>query len=226
MTTFQGYTPEALTLLDEIGAADREWFTAHKKEYQRLIAEPSKEYVSALGEELSERLDTELTAIPRTNGSLSPINNDLRFNPDRPPYKDNIMVRIWQGPEKKTAPTLFVRITKDEVGFASGITLDGPQLARWREAVAADSGATLVDDIQAAQQQHPCEVVGETLKRVPAPYPADHPRADLLKFKYFQIRYLVPATPAIHSAEFVPWCADQFEPLFAIHRWLVDHMTG
>ena len=89
------------------------------------MLEPAKAFVTALGEELSKTISKDLVAEPRTNGSIAPINNDLRFAPAnspkaRAPYKDHLLFRFWEGADKKIAPTLFVRLSAESVGFASG----------------------------------------------------------------------------------------------------------
>ena len=70
------------------------------------------------------RISPRIVAIPRTNGSIGPINNDVRFAKNRSAYKDHLLFRFWElassGSDKKTAATLFVRLGSDSVGFATG----------------------------------------------------------------------------------------------------------
>ncbi|WP_337847925.1 DUF2461 family protein [Sphingomonas sp.] len=65
---------------------------------------------------------------------------------------------------------------------AGVFTFSAPRLDRWRALVAAPEGASvaaLIDRLRAEEVRF-----GEPeLKRVPAPYAADHPRADLLRCK-------------------------------------------
>ena len=34
----------------------------------------------------------------------APINNDLRFSPDKSPYKDHLLLRFWEGADKTGKP--------------------------------------------------------------------------------------------------------------------------
>lgn len=218
---FDGYSDDSIGFLAALPSRDPDWFKANKKDYERLIVAPTKALVVELGEQLREHVP-DIAAEPKTNGSIAPINNDLRFSPDKSPYKDNLMLRLWEGSPKKTAPTLFVRIAPDGVGFASGVI--PADLDRWRAAVAGDSGVELADSIAATVKATKAEVVGQELKRVPAPYDADHPRGDLLRHKMLQVRWLKPVPKAVTKPTFAGWCADQLEAALPIHRWLVENL--
>ena len=220
--TFSGFSADGLKLLTAIGGAGREHFQANKKPYDALIATPAKAFVDAMTAGLQERISPLIDGQPKTNGSIAPINNDLRFNPDASPYKDHLLLKWWQGPEKKLAPTLWVRMSSSDVGFASGVAL--ADLDRWREAIAGDRGADLTAAIDALGVDRDLDVAGQALKTVPKPYPGDHPRADLLRHKAFQVRWSEPAPKSIGSASFVDHCLDRLDLVAPIHHWLVDQL--
>jgi uncharacterized protein (TIGR02453 family) len=179
VSEFEGFDPDAIDFLKKLGGEQADWFKARKKDYQRLIVAPSKAFVTDLGAELQSRVSAGIVAEPKTNGSIAPINNDLRFSPDKSPYKDHLLLKFWEGANKKTAPTLYVRIAPSGIGFATGAVF--ADLNGWRERVASQPGAELARALAKLVRGTGAEVVGADLKRVPAPYPADHPRGDLLK---------------------------------------------
>ena len=220
---FTGYSDDALSLLSRLGGADRETFQADKALYTRELAEPTKSFVVAVTERLHDRLSPAIVGVPKVNGSISPINNDLRFNPGATPYKDHLMVRFWEGPDKKTAPTLWIRFGPDDIGFASGIAI--VDLDRWRAAVGGDTGAELAGAIEALARGRDLDVAGQALKRVPKPWPPDHPRADLLRHKGLQVRWLEPLPDSVHSAAFADACVDRLLLLADVHRWLVRELA-
>ena len=220
--TFSGFSAEGLTLLRAIGGADRDHFEANKKAYDELIATPAKAFVDAMTAGLQDRISPLVDGQPKTNGSIAPINNDLRFNPDASPYKDHVLFKWWQGPDKKLAPTVWVRMSPTDVGFASGIAL--ADLDRWRDAVGGDAGAELATAIDRLAADRDLDVAGQALKTVPKPYPSDHPRADLLRHKGFQVRWSEPAPKTIGSAAFVDHCLDRLDLVAPIHHWLVDQL--
>lgn len=220
---FEGYTEEALAFLAELPTRNPDWLKANRSAYETLIVEPTKALVVGLGDELRS-WRPEIVAEPKTNGSIAPINNDRRFAPDRPPYKDHLLLRFWEGTPKKTAPTLFVRIALDGVGFASGVV--PADIDRWREVIAGSPGeqvAAAVADLATARD---AEIAGQELESVPAPYPAHHQRAELLRHKMLQVRWAEPVPAAIHSAGFVDWAARRLDACLPLHEALVACTNG
>ncbi len=217
------FSPAARDFLRELPTHDKAWFEANRPEYQALIAEPAKAFVEAMTSALQTSISGGIVGVPWVNGAISPINRDVRFSADKTPYKDHLLFRWWEGPDKKTAPTLFVRLAADEVGFAVGAML--PALERWRERIDAESsGAALATALATLVGETGAEVAGADYKRVPKPYPADHPRADLLHHKWFQARWMEAFPDDAEEADFADWCAAQLERCAEIHRWLVTHL--
>ena len=218
---FQGIPQEGLRLLDELPALDKDGFAARSRAYRDQLQGPIKAFVEALGPALQARISPAIRFAARTHGSISPINNDVRFNPEAPVYKDHVLLRFWEGAEKKAAPTLWVRLTSSDVGFASGAQF--ADVERWRRAVDAH-GATLADALEALSSETDATVVGVGLKRVPRGFPSDHPRGDLLKHKWLQARWSRRLDPAESGAALVATCVGELERAAPVHRWLVRHL--
>ncbi len=220
---FSGFSPEAIDLLRRMGTADKAWFDANRAAYDELVVAPTRAFVTALGDVLASTFAPAVAAVPKANGSIAPINNDRRFAPDKSPYKDHLLLRFWEGPDKKTAPTLFVRLAPDGVGFATGAALG--DLDRWRRLIDDDTtGRALADALADLAPDRDLDVDGQGYKRVPSPYPADHPRADLLRHKSLQARWIRPLPASLHSADFVPYCGDELAAAADVHRWLVANL--
>jgi len=100
----------------------REWFDAHRYEYQSEVLTPIKSFVADLGpiiHMLNEAFDTE----PRVGRTISRINNDLRFHRNRPPYRPWMYVGFpRRGENWKTGSLLFVGLEAHgvSVGFYPG----------------------------------------------------------------------------------------------------------
>ena len=221
MAEFSGVPTAGLDMLAALPTRDKRWMAANKKDYTALIADPAKAFVSAMIHPLRDRISPGLVGQPKTNGSISPINNDLRFSPGADPYKDHLLVKFWDGPHKKVAPTLWVLVGRDDVGFASGMSWDKSALDRWRAAIDGRAGEELAAAIAVLPD---ADVAGEGWKRVPAPYPADHPRAQLLRHAGLQVRWPEPSPVSITDASFVDWCVERLSKVAPIHHWLVKNM--
>ncbi len=217
------FSAGARDFLRELPARDKAWFDANRSDYQALIAAPAKAFVEAVAAELQAELSPAIVGVPRVNGSISPINRDIRFSADKTPYKDHLLFRWWEGEEKKTAPTLFVRLAADEVGFATGAML--PSLDRWRALIDEEAtGAPLASAIGALVAETGADVAGADYKRVPKPYAADHPRAVLLRHKWLQVRWSAPFPGHLGEADFAGWCAKELQRCAEVHRWLVTNL--
>ncbi len=223
MSDFSGFPQSGLSFLRQLPKRDKAWFQANRKIYDEALATPAKAFVELMGDRLRQSISTKLIAVPRANGSIAPINNDVRFSKDKSPYKDHLLFRFWEGETKKTAPTLFIRLSAEEAGFASGVMF--ADIDRWRLLIDDDAtGKPLAGLIKNLAKGRTLDVAGQELKRVPAPYPADHHRADLLRHKMFQVRWAETLPGSVNSAKFADWCTQQLEKLADIHCWLVQNL--
>lgn len=220
--SFTGFSADGLAFLSELGRDDKAFLDANRDTYENEVAARAKAFVVAMGEALAENVSPNIMAVPKTNGSISPINNDVRFSKNASPYKDHLLFRFWEGPDKKMAPTLFVRVSEDSVGFAAGAQI--ASLDRWRALIDDDAiGAALKAAVVKLGKGRALDVAGQAYKRVPKPYTDDHPRAELLKHKAFQTRWSEPTPAEIHTAAFVGWCDQRLRAAAPVHRWLVGH---
>ena len=221
---FSGFPPGGLAFLGELPSHDKLWFRANRATWDEEIMAPARAFVTALGEQLQAGISPAIVASPKVNGSIAPINRDVRFSADKAPYKDHLLFRWWEGPDKKMAPTLYVRLSAADVGFATGAMFD---VGRWRALIDDDrTGRPLADAIAEIGRMKPVDVAGAELKRVPAPYPADHPRGDLLRHKWIQLRWSEALPASVGSARFVGWCMSRLRLTADIHRWLVANLQA
>jgi uncharacterized protein (DUF2461 family) len=218
--SFTGFDPATVALLAELPDWDADQYSARKAELAAGVTKPGL----ALIEDVTGRLDADLTVTSRS--SVSPLHRDLRFAPEGSPrYKDHLLLTAWQGADKQTSPTLWIRIDSERAGFASGIGFTPEIRDRWRSTIGGDNGADLtviLDDLTAARE---IDVAGDEVKRVPAPFDAEHPRADLLRKTGFQVRFSDDLPETISDPSFADWCAERLESLLPVHRWLADHLT-
>ena len=229
MTTFTGFPATAPALLAELPGLARDDYVARKPEITATLVEPAKAYVEATVPALREVFGPGIDGAPKIGGSISPLNNDLRFAAEGTPlYRDHLLVWFWDGPAKKGSPLLGMRLAPSGVGTGVGMPFTPDQLARWRAAIADDgTGARFAADLDAllaATRRHDPDVAGRELKKVPKPHDPEHPRGDLLRHKGFQVRWEEPAPKTLSSAGFVDWTVRRFERAAAVHTFLRDHV--
>jgi uncharacterized protein (TIGR02453 family) len=223
MPSFTGFPAKGLAFLRELPSRDTAWFQANRATYQAELVLPAKAFVEDLGARLQQEVSPAIIALPRANGSIAPINNDVRFAKNKPAYKDHLLFRFWEGKDKKTAPTLFVRLHPESIGFATGAMF--ASVDAWRRRVDDEAtGRPLADAIAKLEKVKPLDIAGAALKRVPAPYPSDHPRGDLLRHKMIQVRWPEQSPKSIGSARFTDWCLTRLRACTPIHLWLVENL--
>ncbi len=217
--SFDGFDPAALALLDELPTMTAEQYTSHKATLAAGVTKPGL----ALITEVSEEIDGDLTVVPRS--SVSPLHRDLRFAPDGAPrYKDHLLLTTWEGADKKASPTFWVRVDARRAGFASGIGFSPAVRDRWRIAVGGAAGEQLASVLDGLVAERGAEIAGDQVKKVPAPFDTDHPRADLLRRTGFQVRFVDDLPASIGSPGFVEWCVERLATLLPVHRWLLAQL--
>ncbi len=222
--SFTGFSTQGLELLGQLPTYDRDAFQKASTLYREEIVERSKAFVDELGPALRDSISEGIQFAAQTNQSISPINNDLRFNPAAAPYKDFLLFRFWEGADRRLAPTLYVRVGAEEVGFAVGAPFPSERMAAVREAIATE-GEELAAAVGRLIRYQRAEVVGRVLKRVPAPYDEDHPRADLLRHKSLQVRWRADPKGRVSRPGFITFCRDQLAKAAGVHSWLVEYVA-
>ena len=110
-------------------------------------------------------------------GKLFRPYRDVRFSPDKSPYKLHAGMTFERGG--------YVQVSAEGLAAGAGVyVFDRDQLVRYRRAVDAPvSGAALEDALEAvADAGHGIEV-SDALKTTPRGFDADHPRIELLRCK-------------------------------------------
>jgi uncharacterized protein (TIGR02453 family) len=204
---------------------NRTWFDAHKQDYIEYVQKPSLEFITAMGERLKE-ISPKIVYDTRTNGagSLMRIYRDIRFSPDKTPYKTNLGIVFWEGKGKKSEnPGFYFHVAPYGLGFFSGMyDFNKGMLNAYRVAVVNDTlGEELVDILNNIQSAG-YETGGEHYKRVPRGYDPDHPRADLLKYNtlYASITDLNPKL--MTQPEFMDVAFGHWKKMAPLHKRLVN----
>ncbi len=230
--TFTGFQPEAIQFLADLASNnDRAWFQPRKAEYERLIKEPLEGLCVALEEQFRAR-DIPLHADP----AKSPfrIYRDTRFSKDKSPYKTHMAASFgWAGDgvdaaagrshmESVHASGGYFHLSPGEIYVGGGVWHpDASWLKGFRDRIVGQSSE--FDAIVGAKPFRDAFGTvsddGESLKRVPPGYPADHPKADLLRKKNVTFGRRLSDAEAL-SADLPRTLADAFATATPLMRWL------
>ncbi|MCG8468079.1 MAG: DUF2461 domain-containing protein [Gemmatimonadetes bacterium] len=223
-TTFHGFPHETATFLTSLRENNsKEWFAAHRREYEDYYLEPAKRLVEAVGPRL-RAIAPDVEAQPRILGSIFRINRDTRFGRKDAPYKDHVDVWFWEGPRRGAVSGFFARISPDFVGIGAGCHgFDKHTLAFYRRAVADDETGSelvaLVDGIEALGHG----IGGEHYKRYPSGFASDAPAGRFLLYKALYVHTDHPAEVAT-SEGLVELLMGVWTELSPLHRWLTDRV--
>jgi len=147
---FTGFHKKALGFLKKIRANnDKEWFAAHKSEYEEYILNPSRTFVVEMGEHLQALVPT-INAEPKINKSLYRIYRDSRrMGANKMPIKERIGVIFWQGNNKRMQSSCFyMHFSAEELMVAVGVRwFEKPMLDAYREYIKDDKRRQELHDI-------------------------------------------------------------------------------
>jgi len=199
----------------------REWFEAHRQEYERGWLAPMK----ALLAEVRERIDPLFPHHPLREPKVFRIHRDVRFAKDKSPYKTHIggYVAIdgtGDGPSGTAA--LYLHIGDGEVFVAAGqYMMDAAQLARFRAAVVDEKrGGELAAILRRLTKAGYAVGSHDALQRVPRGFDPDHPRADLLKRKGLIVTFPEPARALLVSPALADWLVTHVKRVVPLVEWL------
>ena len=161
---------------------DREWFKAHKDEYETHVRGPMLAIIERLAVDLP-RVAPDLIASPR---SLYRIYRDTRFSPDKTPYKTHVAASFSHHvlPKHESAG-LYFHLAPDQLWIGGGLYgPQSPQLRCIREYIVGNlrSFRSLVESPVFRRLGG---VTGTKLQRVPRGFPQDHEAAEYLKLKQY-----------------------------------------
>jgi len=217
---FSGFGDATFRFMRELGRNnDKAWFQAHRAAYEDDLLEPAMAFIEAIGPLLA-KFSPGVRAEPKIGGSMMRINRDIRFSPDKRPYKDHLDMTFKVGPAK-TSPGYWFRLTPKELVLGAGMhMLDKPDLERYRKAVDADRSGAELAKIVTKEERAGYDVGGEHYKRVPAGFAPDHPREALLRHAgiYAGTDMKVPAEAK--TARFPAFCAAHYKKMAPLMDWL------
>jgi uncharacterized protein (TIGR02453 family) len=190
----------------------RPWFQAHRETYEEHV----RGALEALLDELAGELGGEVKVFRQ--------HRDLRFSADKSPYKTRTYGLIFDRPG--TLAGLYLEISSPGLFAGSGYhVLDGPQLARFRDAVADDTTGPELERAVEAAHAAGVETFGEALKTAPRGYPRDHPRAALLRHKRLVAgRRLPPGPRGIGRDDALAHARTTWEASAPLGAWLDAHV--
>lgn len=169
---------------------NREWFHARKEKFDAL----RKEYLEQV-QELINRMalfDPELAGL-EVKDCVFRIYRDIRFSPNKLPYKNHLGVYIAKGGRKSMYAGYYLHLEPGNSLLSGGIYMPPNDLLKRLRQDIYDQIEEFEEILEepAFHAVYP-ELMGETLTRMPVGFPADSPYGYILKHKDFSVYASLP----------------------------------
>ena len=218
---FPGFPPEALQFFRGLARNNkREWFLPRKPLFEEKVKEPMRQLVDALNLALHD-FAPEYETDP--DKAIFRIYRDVRFSTDKKPYKEHIAATFHRrGTTTHGQAGYYLAISQKEVAIGGGVYMpEPPELLAIRQRIAERH-----EEFRRILAARPVRKLlgnlqGHQLSRIPRGFPADHPAADLLRFKYYILYKELPPSLAT-SPKLYTAIVDRFRIMVPFMRFLTE----
>lgn len=175
------FTPDLFRFLTRLKRNNnRDWFQAHKDEYENSARLPALRFITDFAAPLSE-ISPYLVADPRSSrGSMFRIYRDTRFSADKRPYKTHVAMRFSHRGKDVHSPGFYLHLEPGGSFAACGLWHPEPAtLLKVRTAIVERH-----EEWRAVRRLLNWDDAGK-LSRSPRGFPADHEFVEDLKLRDF-----------------------------------------
>jgi uncharacterized protein (TIGR02453 family) len=173
------FTPDLFKFLTRLKRNNnRDWFLAHKEEWETGVRQPVLRFITDFAAPLSG-ISTHLVADPRpSRGSMFRIYRDTRFSGDKRPYKTHVAMRFSHRGKDVHSPGFYLHLEAGGCFAASGLWHpEPPTLLQVRNAIVARP-----KEWRAVRKLLNWDDAGK-LRRPPRGFAADHEFVEDLKLR-------------------------------------------
>lgn len=212
MSEFAGFGADAFAWFAGLERDNsRAYFTATRERYETGV----RGALEALLDELGAELGGEVKVFRQQR--------DLRFTPDKSPYKTRTYGVVHSVPGAVAG--LYAELSARGLYAGTGYHQLAPdQLERFRAAVADDTSGRALAEATTAAEASGLELAGEALRTAPRGYPRDHPRIALLRHKALIAGRRLPGEGGIGREEAVEHLRGTWRAAAPVNAWLDEHV--
>ena len=219
-------TQMILDYLTQLSANNnREWYHAHKAEYQAANAQ-FEELIQALMLRIGEFDSSILDHAPKE--LTFKLVRDTRFSHDKSPYNPAFRAHISSMGKLPIPVGYYLMIKPGGQSFLGGglfadMFKDATRMVR---DYISEHGGEWEEIITAPSFQERFTVGGSALKNVPAGYEKEHPQAEYLKYKSWYLEYPIQDEELTDGDLFLAKAADIFRLMKPFNDYLNNALTG
>jgi len=210
-----GFSKDTVKFLKDLKVNNnRDWFQANKKIYEAVVKQPAAKVSAALNEQVEK-----LTGTPH-KAKIFRVNRDVRFSKDKTPYNTHVHMAFSPDTDGSVKPMWFFGLDTQKLVLGAGVfEFPKEHLEAWRERISGGEGEELAK-ILAKREKSGARIGDPALKRVPKPWPPDHPRENLLRHKGLAVWLDAPGKDFAFGDKVAENCAKEFKRLLPLVNWL------
>jgi uncharacterized protein (TIGR02453 family) len=223
MSEFNGFPKEMIAFFNALKKNNRkEWFEAHKDDYENYVKGPAGDFVVAMGQKLQQH-SPRIMAIPKVNQSLFRINRDTRFSHDKTPYKTNLGIWFWQGERKRMECSgFYFHLGEGTLMLGTGMHIFSKEnLERYRKAVVHKTHGPQLKKTVAGISRKGYIFHGSHYKKVPRGFDANHKFAEFLLYNGLTAMIEEKIPKEFYSGTIVDYAYSHFKKMYPLHEWLL-----
>jgi uncharacterized protein (TIGR02453 family) len=197
----------------------REWFEAHKQEFERELKQPMLALIETVNKAMEAFAPGHLRPPQKC---MMRIYRDIRFSSDKRPYKSHISA-WWsrEGLEKTSGGGYYMHISPEEVLIAAGVYMpEREQLLAIRQHLLVHHAEVRQALMDRKLRRLMDSFTGRPLTRPPKGFPKEHPAMDLLLCRQWGVEGKLVASASLQK-DF----ADQIIRRFRLATPLVDALN-
>ena len=221
VTSFAGFPDQQARFFRALARnQNREWFLAHKQEYEHGWAAPLRVLLEEVLTKVARAFPEHALGDPK----VFRIFRDVRFARDKSPYKTHVAGYLPLARAERRLPgpvVLYLHLGLDTYVGAGQWMMDPAQLERYRAALLDERRGAELTRILARLAKAGFTVGShDSLKKVPRGVDPEHPRAELLKRKGLVVEFPGFSRELIVSRALVDWLAKQTRTAAPLVEWL------
>lgn len=204
---------------------EREWYHAHKAEYQAANAE-FEALIQALIFNIGEFEPAVLQHAPQK--LTFKLNRDTRFSHDKSPYNPAFRAHISSMGKLPIPVGYYLMIKPGNQSFLGGglfadMFKDATTMVRNFIATNGEEWERIINEPNFKKH---FTVQGTALKNVPAGYDKEHPQAESLKFKNWYLEYPIKDTDFDNGEQFLSRATEIFRLMKPFNDYLNRALSG
>jgi uncharacterized protein (TIGR02453 family) len=212
LSGFEGFGPQVRKWFQGLEADNsKEYFSARRDFFEESV----RGQMEALLDELSEKFGGEVKMFRQ--------NRDIRFSPDKSPYKTNTYGVIYGS--DIAAQGLYASISARGLVAGSGYHMMArDQLERYRDGVDDGRHGPEFEKLVAKAEKAGLELWGESLATAPRGYPRDHERIELLRRKSLSLGATLRFGRGISRSDGLQFVTGTWRAAAPVTAWLDQHV--